>query len=865
MTRLLDVIKEKQKSKNFSWLTLIDADKSTSVSFTYDDLRQEINKFLDYFQKKQIQQGDIILIIEKESLALFASFFAGIIYGAIPAFYPYPSPKQSTEQFLKSIDHLVSYNQIKMILTFSEVADILVSFQKDQESSILEIDNIKKIPATTNDLLQKISCAEEFFLQFSSGTTGGKKGVKLSTQSLFNQISAYKKVLNLNTESTFVSWLPHYHDMGLIACMMLPFIEGVPIVMLSPFQWVKQPQILLDAIKKYAGTHVWLPNFSLGHLCNNCAAKDSDLSSLQQIICCSEPVLEDSVKRFVQCFSESGVSRQMIKNCYAMAENTFAMTSTTKDLSCIHIDYDLLKNDNKVVEKEGGYPLISAGKCLDNIQIKILNETKQTLPQNHIGEIHIKSDCMLSEYHNNPQATAAAFHDGWFNTEDLGFLHNEELYITGRKKELIIVGGENIYPQDIEQILNSQQYFIPGRNVVFGVGDDRVGTEKIIAIAEIEKDAENNIDIPHIKSLIFSKLNISVASILLLPKATLVKSTAGKISRHLNKIKYLQNAFDDKFLYGLQNSKHDPVVEIVKKHILDKNCTIDEQTNLIESGLIDSFSFSSLVKDLEIHFAKKLPQNMLRFELFKNIQAIRATFGTKTDKAFELKQDIIEQRKQSLSELRDSLPGKQKQTPLELLLNYFPFPKTIFYIWLLRLVGIKVGKKVSISGRIFFKIRGKTSNIIIGDYVRIGKGVDLRNRENGKIYLGTKSYLDSFVRIVAARDGKVELHEGVELGAHCIINSGGVVTIGKYTMIAGNVNINSSSHGTEINTFIKKQPHSHGEIKIGEDVWIGSGASILMNSHIGAGAVVSSNSLVSGAVRPYSLVAGVPATFIKYR
>lgn len=225
-----------------------------------------------------------------------------------------------------------------------------------------------------------------------------------------------------------------------------------------------------------------------------------------------------------------------------------------------------------------------------------------------------------------------------------------------------------------------------------------------------------------------------------------------------------------------------------------------------------------------------------------------------------------ESRQQSLDRLLSS-PSRalNKPTWKEKLINNFPFPKSILFKILLRQFGIKLGKNVRFQGPIHVKIRGKFSNIEIGDHVVFGKNVDLRNRESGRIVIEKMAYLDDSVRIVAAREGIVQVGVGSELGANTIINSGGKTFIGKFVLCAGFININSSSHGMSIKNFIKDQPHEHGEVHIGDDVWIGSYAAVLMNSKIGEGAVIGSHSVVNSDIPDFGIAVGVPAKVVKNR
>jgi acyl-CoA synthetase (AMP-forming)/AMP-acid ligase II len=176
------------------------------------------------------------------------------------------------------------------------------------------------------------------------------------------------------------------------------------------------------------------------------------------------------------------------------------------------------------------------------VRIEVRSDTGEVLPEDHVGEILIRSDCMLDSYHNNWEETQRSIIDRWFKTGDLGFFHDDELYVTGRSKEMLIIGGENIYPQDIEAILNGQEYLIPGRNVAFGVENPLTGTERLVILAETTPE-HMHADLVPLRTEIMSALGVSVSRIALVPHMTLLKGTAGKISRYLNKQAYLAGKF----------------------------------------------------------------------------------------------------------------------------------------------------------------------------------------------------------------------------------------------------------------------------------------------------------------------------------
>lgn len=201
----------------------------------------------------------------------------------------------------------------------------------------------------------------------------------------------------------------------------------------------------------------------------------------------------------------------------------------------------------------------------------------------------------------------------------------------------------------------------------------------------------------------------------------------------------------------------------------------------------------------------------------------------------------------------------------ETVINSVPFRAGLIYRALFRMAGMRIGKNVRFLGRVKVKLRGSTKNIVIGNDVLLGNNVDLRIRENGRIILKDRVYLDENVRIVAAREGSVDVEFGAELGSGSVINSGGQTTIGKFALIANNVNINSSSHGIAKNRFVKDQPHDHGHVKIGDDVWLGSFSTVVMNTEIGEGAVIGANSVARGRIPAFAVCAGCPARVIRYR
>jgi fatty-acyl-CoA synthase len=347
-----------------------------------------------------------------------------------------------------------------------------------------------------------------------------------------------------------VSWLPLYHDMGLIAGFLLPILSGIPVVMMSPFEWVRAPHKLLQAVSTYKGTISWLPNFAY----NFCAQKirdrqleGVDLSSWRLVINCSEPMRWESHQLFAQRFKAFGFKEQALATCYAMAENVFAVTQGGVDqpVRVDWIDRKSLHEDRLAVrssDTELATAMLSAGKPLENCVVKICAADGSLLPERQIGEIALKSDCMLNEYYHRADATAEVLREGWYFTGDYGYLADGELYITGRKKEIIIVGGKNIYPQDLEYLAYQVPGVHGGRAVAFGLFNEETGTEDVVLVAEVDtQDAQEQARITEeIRRLVNTGSAVVLRHIHLVGAHWLIKTSSGKNARLANKEKFIQ-------------------------------------------------------------------------------------------------------------------------------------------------------------------------------------------------------------------------------------------------------------------------------------------------------------------------------------
>ena len=486
--------------------------------------------------------GDLVIIAHDQDLTGIFRFWAALWLGAVPSFFPPLTEKLDPTVYRANMATLVEHSGAKLLLTNDEHLPLLaetVGCPVVGDSLVAETGG--RLPAAQS------APANIAFLQHSSGTTGLQKGVALSHAAVLNQLASYSEAIELSAADVVVSWLPLYHDMGLFAGFLLPLFQGVPLVLLSPFAWVRRPALLLEAISRHGGTLCWLPNFAYNHCARRVRAAELEglsLASMRLFVNCSEPVRAESHEQFLARFAILGVRPEMLAVSYAMAENSFAVTQTRpmEQPAVLALDTPALR-ERLVAEPAGpngpATRLVSCGHPIAGSAVRVVDERGQLLPERHVGEILVHSDCMLTGYYHRPDLQP--FQTGWYLTGDRGFLAAGELYVIGRSKDLIINAGKNVYPQDIEAVINKLPGIHPGRVVVFGVPDEREGTELIAVVAETssEEPAARKRLNQQIRQAVARQTMVTVTYVGLVPPKWLLKTSSGKIARAANRDKWL--------------------------------------------------------------------------------------------------------------------------------------------------------------------------------------------------------------------------------------------------------------------------------------------------------------------------------------
>jgi acyl-CoA synthetase (AMP-forming)/AMP-acid ligase II len=488
--------------------------------------------------------GDLVILVLQHSLDLIYAFWGVALLGAIPSIFPFLTEKLDADLYRRRVKLLVEHSEAKAVVTYSENIAPLSQLLGGLAVQIIDTNGIEHASGRKFKA-SDLSPDSIALLQHSSGSTGLQKGVALSHRAVLRQIEAYGKAIRLDPEQDLiVSWLPLYHDMGLIAGFVMPIVSGTHLVLMSPFEWVRQPVSLLEAISRHRGTLSWLPNFAYKHIARSLRlGAQLDLGSWRAVINCSEPVYDESHQAFVEKLAPYGFSPNALAVSYAMAENTFAVTQTPIGTppKVDVVEIAALQERGEAVPAAGGKKVVSCGPAIESVELAIFDAERRPLPERRVGEIALRSEFMLSGYYKRPDLSAQALTaDGWYVTGDMGYLADGELYITGRKKDLIIVGGKNIYPQDLEDIANRTTGVYPGRAVVFGVLDERLGSEKVVIICETSDGADLAAAEQELRAKVVQETEVTVGDLRFVPRGWILKTSSGKHARTDNREKYLR-------------------------------------------------------------------------------------------------------------------------------------------------------------------------------------------------------------------------------------------------------------------------------------------------------------------------------------
>lgn len=523
------------------------------TAWTYGRLAGEIDRWAGRFRQRGLRPGDTVLLFLPQTAEAIAAYFGVMRCGAVPSFMPLPSPKQDPCYYWHSHADLLRLIcpaalmtlQAPLVAMHAAGFDALVPLLLSADGAWPDVEAwTGPSPGAAEDIA---------LLQHSSGTTALKKGVQLSHGAIVRQVAAYAKALQASADDVVVSWLPMYHDMGLVACTVMPLLLGQTVVLLDPFKWVSEPVSLLQAIHRYHGTLTWLPNFAFELLAKTARfeAGSLDLSSMRAFVNCSEPCKAATFDRFLAKFAPAGVRAEALQVCYAMAETVFAVSQTRigEPVPRLSVDAQRLSEEKLAsAPRDAGsaLELLSAGAAIDGMRVTIVDADGQALPPGHVGEIELSSEFLFDGYLNRPEITAQKLRAGRYRTNDMGFVHGDQVFVLGRADDLLIVHGRNYFAHEVEAVVNDVGGLKAGRNVAVAVFNEMLGSQDVVVIAELapgaSAPADKGLELKRaVKHAVAESMGLELRDVRIVEAGWLAKTTSGKISRSLNRDKYLND------------------------------------------------------------------------------------------------------------------------------------------------------------------------------------------------------------------------------------------------------------------------------------------------------------------------------------
>lgn len=523
------------------------------IRWTFRSLLDEARKFSRFVLNSGIRKGEVCAIIIRHNPFLYPLYMGISRIGALPAILAYPNPRLHPEKFRQGLEGMSQRSGLDYIFTERELEPIIRPLIEKPGSTIkavyfpLEYDRSysinEKEDAGIEELASQVGEDDNFLVQHSSGTTGLQKPIAVTHKAMLEHVDMCNEAIKAVPEDKYISWLPLYHDMGLIGAFHIPFASGNTSIQISPFEWILAPILMLEAITKEKATLCYIPNFAYNFLAEKIPTEELegiDLSSMRLVINGAEPIRHDSHEKFIERFKPYNFNPLALASIYGMAELTLALTYSEpgRPITELKLDRNKLSEGKVVFAGENSVERIcvSCGKLIRGSQAKIVDAERKELPEDRVGEIAVKSVTMFDGYRNYPEKTAEVVENGWYYTGDYGFKYNDEFYVIGRKKDLIIVAGKNLYPEDIEATVNQVEGVIPGRVVAFGEEDPAIGTEKVSVVAETKYEDEkskNKLRVDILKAGM--SIDVNINKVYLTPPKWLIKSSAGKPARKANK------------------------------------------------------------------------------------------------------------------------------------------------------------------------------------------------------------------------------------------------------------------------------------------------------------------------------------------
>lgn len=514
-------------------------DAYTTERITWGRLHDDARRMAGVLQKRGIGPGAHIALLGPTSRAFVTAIQATWLTGATVVVLPLPLRLGSIEEFVVATRSRVLHADIDLLVADPELAAFLE--RRDGDPPTVMLDELARGSARYDS--PKADPDALAILQFTSGSTADPRGVMLPHSRLLANVDAATTAASLDPDDVFVSWLPLYHDMGLVGLLTIPMLTGTELVLAAPQDFLAAPARWMRWMSDLRATVTAGPNFSYA-LATRALARldDLDLSRWRIALNGAEPVDPATVESFATAAAPHGFDPRAIFCAFGMAELAIAgtfpepMTGMVTDT----VERAALEHDGRAVLSDSGTDtrrFARLGRAVPGLELRIVDPATGTLRgERSVGELEIRGTSVMTGYYGRPDATEAVFHDDWLRTGDLAYLVDGELVVCGRMKDVIIVGGRNVLPEDVERAVAEVDGVRVGNVIAFGA-PRRAGREAVVVVAETrEKDVEPLRDA--VATRVRDAIGVPAADVVFVPPGTLPKTSSGKLQRSLCKSRY---------------------------------------------------------------------------------------------------------------------------------------------------------------------------------------------------------------------------------------------------------------------------------------------------------------------------------------
>ena len=530
---LPDILARASETCGNRGLIFVDEDEQR---FTWEEIEAQAQRVAAGFQARDGEPGDRVTIVCQGLRPLVTSFFGAVLAGLHPSILPTPISRHRLQGYLQHVVSIVRVAEPKFVVVDEEVELVGKPVVKEAnlENKALVIRHDELIDSSSRFNLHEATPDEIAVIQFTSGSTSAPRGVVLPHRCVAANVQAIVERLEVAPHDVGGGWLPMYHDMGLIGNLLGAAARSIDLVLTTPFNFLRRPRRWLDVMERHNVSITAGPNVSYRPLLERGDIPGRDLGKWRVAIIGAEPVDPELLTAFTEAFEPAGFPKTGFMPAYGLAEVGLMATGVRaqEEYEIVEVDREALEGEGvarPVNEASNCARIVSCGAPVRETSVRIVDDHGELVPDSCIGEISIAGSSVMREYFNDPVATADTLHGEWLMTGDLGYMKDQQLFVTGRKKELIIFGGRNYYPQDIERVVHGLELVRSGSVVAFGTKN---GHDEGIVIVAAPRDPQNSESIgARVRAVVSESLNLPVLDVVLLESGRIPRTTSGKLCR----------------------------------------------------------------------------------------------------------------------------------------------------------------------------------------------------------------------------------------------------------------------------------------------------------------------------------------------